>query len=119
MTMSRIEIARRIIGENEPPFVIAEAGINHNGDLERAYQMIRQAKIAGADAIKFQTFRAEDFVGDPDLAITYTSQGRQVTEPMLQMFKRCEFSRQQWFLLKERCDREQILFFRRRRTVRT
>ena len=41
-------------------FVIAEAGVNHNGDVDLAMQMIEVAAKAGADAVKFQTFRAED-----------------------------------------------------------
>jgi len=108
--MTQIQIGKRLIGSGCPPFIIAEAGINHNGELEKAYGMIKVAKEAGADAIKFQTFKAEEFVGDPDLTYTYKSQGKEVTESMLVMFKRYEFTSDQWFLIKKRCDEENILF---------
>ena len=48
----------RRIGPGEPAFVIAEAGVNHNGDLELGRALIREAAKAGADAIKFQTYKA-------------------------------------------------------------
>lgn len=55
-----IKISNKIIGEKFPAFMIAEAGINHNGSLKIAKQLIRKAKSSGADAIKFQTFKAAD-----------------------------------------------------------
>ena len=45
---------------------------------------------AGADAVKFQTFKAEEFCGDPNQMFTYKSNGKEITEPMLDMFKRYE-----------------------------
>lgn len=56
----RIKISNKWIGDHSPVFIIAEAGINHNGNLEIAKKMITKAKECGADAIKFQTFKAED-----------------------------------------------------------
>jgi len=53
--------------------------------------MIEAAKAAGADAVKFQTFKAEEFCGDPNQTFTYQSQGQSVTESMLEMFQRYEF----------------------------
>jgi len=56
----KIRISNKWIGNNQPVFVVAEAGINHNGNIKTAKKLILEAKKAGANAIKFQTFRAED-----------------------------------------------------------
>jgi N,N'-diacetyllegionaminate synthase len=105
-----ITIAGRPVGPAYAPFVIAEAGINHNGELEKALEMIHAAKSAGADAVKFQTFKAEEFVGDQRQTYTYLSQGREVTESMLEMFRRHELPREAWFEIKAECDRQGIVF---------
>jgi N,N'-diacetyllegionaminate synthase len=104
------ELCGRMIGPGHAPFTIAEVGINHNGELDRAFRMIEAAKAAGADAVKFQTFKAVDFCGDPKQTFTYQSQGRPVTESMLSMFQRYEFSRDDWFRLKAHCDTTCITF---------
>ena len=58
--MISIKIKDKIIEKNHPCFIIAEAGVNHNGSLKLAKKMIDVAKEAGADAVKFQTFKAEN-----------------------------------------------------------
>lgn len=108
--VGEVTIGDRGIGDGHPAFVVAEAGINHNGDLDRALEMVTAAKGAGADACKFQTFKAAEFVGDPRQAFTYKSQGREVTEPMIDMFKRCELPESAWKAIRRRCDEEGILF---------
>jgi len=55
-------IKNKVIGENQPVFIIAEAGVNHNGDVSLAHQLIDAAAEAGADSIKFQTFITEELV---------------------------------------------------------
>ena len=105
-----IEINKILIGENYPPYTIAEAGINHNGQLDLAYKMIDVAKSAGANAVKFQTFKAEEFVGDHKQTYAYQSQGKEINESMLEMFKRHEFSRTDWFNIKNKCDQVDITF---------
>ena len=107
---SKIKIDKFEIGRYGTPFIIAEAGINHNGEIEKSFRMIEVAKWARADAIKFQTFKAEEFCGDENQQYTYFSQGSQITESMLAMFKRCEFSRDEWLQIKQKCDDEDILF---------
>lgn len=57
--MPRIEIAGRSIGADQPPYVIAELSANHNGRLETAVRIIDEAKKAGADAVKLQTYRPD------------------------------------------------------------
>ena len=108
--MKNIKIGERIIGEENEPFIIAEAGINHNGDIILAKAMVDVASEVGADAIKFQTFSAEEFIRDDSLMYTYKSQGMEITEPMLEMFKRYEFSNKQWKEIKNYCDEKKIMF---------
>jgi N-acetylneuraminate synthase len=57
--MNDITIDGRIIGANHPPYVIAEMSANHNGNLDAALRIIDEAKLAGADAIKIQTYRPD------------------------------------------------------------
>lgn len=95
---------------NGKPFIIAEAGINHNGDIELAKKMVLAAKKANVDAIKFQTFRAKDFIQDRNLMYTYKSRGQEITEPILDMFERTELTEQEWRELKDFCDQEDIMF---------
>jgi len=106
----QIKINNFSIGNRCRPFIMAEAGINHNGEIEKALEMITVAKNAGADAIKFQTFKAEELMADNKQTYTYKSQGKEVTESMLEMFKRYEFSREEWFKIKQKCDDEKIMF---------
>ena len=56
---NRVRIGDRWVGDGEPCFIIAEAGSNHNGSLEQALRLIDVASEAGANAVKFQLFRAE------------------------------------------------------------
>ena len=61
-----IEIAGRKIGPDQPPYIIAELSANHNGDIENAFKIIEEAKKAGADAVKLQTYRADTITIDCD-----------------------------------------------------
>jgi len=66
MPVSAIEIAGRQISENHPPYVIAELSANHNGRLETALKIIEEAKKAGADAVKLQTYKPDTITLDCD-----------------------------------------------------
>jgi len=105
-----IEINNQQLENYGRPFIVAEAGIIHNGDLSKAFKMIEVAKWSGVDAVKFQTFKAKEFCGDKTQMFTYQSQGKKVTESMFEMFRRYEFSRDEWFQIKKKCDDESILF---------
>ncbi|WP_415518563.1 MAG: N-acetylneuraminate synthase family protein [Desulfovibrio aminophilus] len=85
-----VELEGRCIGPGRPVFVIAEIGINHNGDLDLARRSVDAAAEAGADCVKFQTFRAEEFMADRELEYEYLSAGTPVREKMYEMFKRLE-----------------------------
>lgn len=110
-TIPCLPLGNRAIGPGHPVFIAAEIGINHNGDMQLAREMMRAARDAGADAVKFQNYVTEDFVLDRRVTHTYLSQGREVTESQHDMFKRYELSRDQVLWLKREADALGILFF--------
>lgn len=67
MTPEGMIIAGRRVGPGQPPFVVAEMSANHGGDLDRALKIIRLAAECGADAVKFQAYRAETMTLDCEL----------------------------------------------------
>lgn len=85
-------------------FIIAEVGLNHNGDFALAVKSIEAAAEAGADAVKFQNYRTEDFLFDRSLTYTYLSKGKEVTESMWDICKRCEMKIEWLPKLKKLCD---------------
>lgn len=90
-------------------FIIAEAGVNHNGDLNIAKKLIDKAAEAGADAIKFQTFKAENLVTKEAPKADYqrdtTGEGNQ-----FEMLKKLELSEKDHIILKKYCEEKGILF---------
>ena len=97
--------------KQDSPFIILEAGINHNGSIEKCFKLIDAAKDVGAHAIKFQTYKAEELILDKSLQFSYHSQGAAVTESMQEMFKRFELTSEEWFKIKTYCDQVGINFF--------
>ncbi|MGE3062059.1 MAG: N-acetylneuraminate synthase family protein [bacterium] len=93
-----IKIKNRVISK-QSPFIIAEAGINHNGDMKLAKELIKRAKESGADCIKFQTYKAENLIIKNQKTISFFNE-----------IKRCELSYGQFEELKECAVKNNIIF---------
>jgi N,N'-diacetyllegionaminate synthase len=91
-------------------FIIAEAGVNHNGDINLAKKLIDAAKDAGADAVKFQTFKAENIVSKYAEKAQYQKETTDSRESQLDMMKSLEISFKDFEILKNYCDKKNILF---------
>lgn len=90
--------------------IIAEAGVNHNGDIALAYKLIDAAKKAGADAVKFQTFTATELVTDDAQQCDYQARNTQQVETQLAMLQRLELSRAAHIELQQYCQKIGIEF---------
>ena len=91
-------------------FIIAEAGVNHNGSLDMAYQLIDVAKDTGADAVKFQTFKAENVVSKLADKAEYQKKTTGSDKSQLEMIKKLEVSFDDFIKLKKYCDKKGIMF---------
>lgn len=93
----------------QPPFVIAEAGVNHEGDMNIARRLIDEAAEAGADAIKFQTYRASTLASKDSPAYWDTS--KEPTKSQYELFKKHDsFWKNEFESLKRHCDEAGITF---------
>lgn len=103
-------IGERAIGNGAPCFVIAEAGVNHNGDVDLAHRMVDAAADAGADAVKFQTFTAERLVSPLAEKAGYQKETTGAAEGQLAMLKRLELRPEDFAALKTHCGERSIVF---------
>ena len=91
-------------------FIIAEAGVNHNGSIELAYKLIDIASASGADAVKFQTFKAENLVLKNAQKAEYQKQTTNQSESQFNMLKKLELDTNTHKKLIEYCKKKDIVF---------
>ena len=98
-----------MIGNNKV-FIIAEAGVNHNGDINLAKQLIDVAVEAGVDAVKFQTWKTELVATKEVSQAAYQSENTGIVESQFDMLKKLELSYDDFIILKKYCDEKNIMF---------
>jgi sialic acid synthase SpsE len=108
-----LNIQGKLIGQDCPTYFIADIAANHDGDLERAKELIYLAAEAGADAAKFQHFKAETIVSDLGFKAMGGQQSHQASwkKSVFEVYKDASVSLSWTAILKETCDKAGIAFF--------
>jgi len=94
--MEKVIIGNTKIGSGEQTFIIAEAGLNHDGDFKAAKKLVKAASKTGADVVKFQIFKTEDFISE--------------NEEYFDLFKSLEFTQDEWIELANLAEDNEIMF---------
>ena len=110
MIIKDIIIDGKIIGKSSPIFLIAEAGVNHNGDLAIAKRLIDLAAEAKVDAIKFQTFITEKLILKKTPKVKYQKENENDDEDFFDMVKKYELSQEDFKTLKQYCSKKELIF---------
>jgi N-acetylneuraminate synthase len=109
MSRPNIQLGDRIVGAESAPYVIAEIGVNHEGSLELAKRLIEMAKEGGADAAKFQTYKAETLASRHSPA--YWDTTKEPTSSQFELFKKFDaFGPDEYRALAVHCQRVEIDF---------
>lgn len=109
--MIHVKIGDRNIGEGESCFIVAEAGVNHNGNIKLAKKLIDTAKDAGADAVKFQTWKTENIILKNVEMAEYQKENIKYDELQYDMLKKLELPYEWHFELKEYAEKLGLIFF--------
>jgi len=110
MSKPEICIGDRNIGAGRPCFIVAEAGVNHNGSVEKARALIDAASHAGADAVKFQTFKADRVVVRTARKAEYQKAAPDDAQTMYEMLRQLELTYEDFRGLREHARKRGILF---------
>lgn len=110
MSTQKVLLGEKIIGEGQPVFVIAEAGVNHNGDMALARKLIDVAADAGADAVKFQTFTPEELVSDDALQAEYQVTNTGKEESQINMLRDLVLPHKEHSALKKYAEEKRLVF---------
>lgn len=110
MFSKQIQIGNKTISEQDKTFIIAEAGVNHNGDMKLAKEMIDAAADTGVDAVKFQTFKADKLILKDIEKAPYQKVTTDSGETQFDMLKRLEVTKEQTRELKDYCQKKNIIF---------
>lgn len=105
-----IKIGSRTIGDGSPVFIIAEAGVNHNGSLEIAQRLVEEAANCGADCVKFQTFKAERVVTQKAPKAKYQLETTDRTESQIDMLRKIELKPEHHVKLKKYAEKLGMIF---------
>ena len=105
-----IKIDKINIADDNPCFIIAEAGVNHNGDINLAYKLIDAAITSGADAIKFQTYKTENLVTRDAQKAAYQKNYTNEDESQFEMLKKLELSENAFINIQKYCKNNNIIF---------
>jgi len=105
-----IRIGSKIISEDKQPFIIAEAGVNHNQDMSIARKLVDKALEIGADCIKFQLFKPELLVTSRTEQADYSKRNTGSDESYIKLLKKLELGEEEHKLLKGYCDEKGIIF---------
>ncbi len=105
-----LNIQDKIISQTSPTFIIAEAGVNHDGDMNVAKKLIDLASQSGADAVKFQTFKTEDLILGDVIKAPYQQKTTNSDESQFDMLKKLEITKEQNLELKKYCEEKNIIF---------
>ena len=108
--MRQVRIAGKTVGEGHPCFIIAEAGVNHNGDVDTALKLVDVAADAGADAVKFQTFDSDQVVAPEAPKATYQVETTGAEESQREMLRTLELPPESFHRLQSRCGERGIIF---------
>lgn len=108
--MKEIKINNKYIGKKRPVFIIAEAGVNHNGDMKMARKLIDIAVECGADAIKFQTYKTKNLVNPNAPLADYQKKNYSEAKDQYQMLKSYELTYQQHLELSKYSKQNNIIF---------
>lgn len=91
-------------------FLIAEIGVNHNGDMDLAFKLIDAAKDSGADAVKFQTYKVENFVSFSTPKVDYQNKNTSADESHYEMISKLQLSYEDHIPLKDYCEKNDLMF---------
>lgn len=103
--MQEFHIGERIISDDQPPFIMAEVGINHEGEFDKAIELVDAAAAAGVDCVKFQCH-----ITEAEMIPTDMKPGEISDESLWDIIKRCELTEEEEYRVKEHCEEKGIQY---------